>query len=82
MDDISTIAGWLDEEYNRYMSVYEYTGSDPAFVRLTNGSGGAMIDIQPVEDGFELAGRWYDREADRSVTGGREELLAVLGRVV
>lgn len=75
---LGDIAEWLDEQYNSYMSVYEYDG----FVRLTNGSGGAMIDLRPTEEGIELAGRWYDTSVNRVVAADRDAVEAALGRVI
>jgi len=75
---LGDIAEWLDERYNSYMSVYEYDG----FVRLTNGSGGAMIDLRPTEEGVELAGRWYGTSVDRVVAADRDAVGEALGRVI
>jgi hypothetical protein len=75
---LGDIAEHLDERYNAAMSVYEYE----AFVRLTNGSGGAMVDLRPVEDGIELCGRWYDTGVDRVVDADFDAVDAALGRVI
>lgn len=76
--DLGTVQGWLDATYNDALTAYEFD----EFVRLTNGSGGHMIDIRRDGDEFQLSGRRYGEDIDKSCPATKDALLETLRHTI
>jgi hypothetical protein len=73
--DLEGIEEWLNEEYNQYMSIYNFDDH----VRLTNGSAGHYIDIYIKDDqSLTLKGERYHETISKSCNATRDALMDTL----
>jgi|AntDeeMinimDraft_4_1070355.scaffolds.fasta_scaffold02883_9 hypothetical protein len=76
---LDTIAEWLNEEYNAYLSTYVYDDH----VRLTNGSAAYYVNISVNDDNsFTLNGERYGDEITKSCDATREALITTLAQTI
>jgi hypothetical protein len=68
----------LDDEYNRYISVYD----NGDFLRFTNGSAGMYIDIRLKDGVFQLTGERYQEQINKRCQADTDALLATLKSTV
>jgi len=69
---LASVTEWMREEFNKYISVYEYDDK----VRVTNGSAAHYVDIY-INDGssFALEGELYGDTVNTSCNRTKQELL-------
>jgi len=75
---LETVVGWLEDEYNQFMEVYQY----PDHVRITNGSGGHYINIRIENSHFDLKGELYGTTVNKSCDVTQDALLTTLAATI
>jgi hypothetical protein len=78
MITLSDVQTWIDETYNEYISVYDYTD----YIRVTNGSAGMYADIKVTNDRIRLKGKRYSETFDTECDPNKDALLDALGKTL
>jgi hypothetical protein len=77
MSDLDDIKEWIEEEYNQFISVYDYDDS----LRMTDGSAGHYLDITIEGDTVHFEGVKGDvNEVEEECDLDRESVLNTLAK--